>query len=305
LIGSPASATDTPGNLADLSLEDLGNIQITSVSKHSEPLSNAPASVFVITADDVRRSGATSIPEALRLAPNLQVAQVSASAYAISARGFNNSSANKLLVLIDGRSVYTPLFAGVFWDVQDVMFEDLDRIEVISGPGGTLWGTNAVNGVVNIITRSAAQSQGALAAAGIGNREGDADLRYGGGFGVDGRYRVYVKHVEGSNTETADGTAKPDAWHKTQLGFRADWERPGDRLSLQGDAYQGKEGQPLPGSIAITGVTFALDTISLSEELPNLEIEELVYSENIGAYSNASATWFNGFPPAKVVHVNA
>src|SRR6185369_14049214 len=126
-------------------------------------------SVFVITTEDIRRSGATSLPEALRLAPNLQVAQVSASGYAISARGFNNSSANKLLVLIDGRSVYTPLFSGVFWDVQDVMLEDVERIEVISGPGGTLWGVNAVNGVINIITRTAKSTPGGLAVVNGGN----------------------------------------------------------------------------------------------------------------------------------------
>ena len=152
--------------LKDLSIEELSNIEITSVSKRDEKLSDAPTSVFVITSEDIRRSGATSLPEALRLAPNLQVARVSANEYAISARGFNSSAANKLLVLIDGRSVYSPLFSGVFWDVQDVMLEDIERIEVISGPGGTLWGVNAVNGVINVITRSANQSQGGLAVAG-------------------------------------------------------------------------------------------------------------------------------------------
>src|SRR5207244_10283283 len=131
------------------------NIEVTSVSKRPERLSDAAASIYVITGDEIRRSGATTLPEALRLAPNLQVRQVSAYGYAITARGFNNSSANKLLVLIDGRSVYTPLFSGVFWDAQDILLEDVERIEVISGAGGTLWGVNAVNGVINIITRSA------------------------------------------------------------------------------------------------------------------------------------------------------
>jgi len=134
-----------------MSLEQLANVEVTSVTRQPEALSDAAASIFVITGDDIRRSGATSVPEALRLAPNLEVAQINANSYTISARGFESSS-DKLLVLIDGRSVYTPLFSGVFWDAQGVMLEDIDRIEVISGPGGTLWGINAVNGIINIIT---------------------------------------------------------------------------------------------------------------------------------------------------------
>src|SRR6267154_1391475 len=260
---SAGAAEPDPRDLADLSLEELGNIQITSVSKRAERLSDAAASVFVITAEDIRRSGVTNLPEALRLAPNLQVAQVNADGYAISARGFNGSAANKLLVLIDGRSVYTPLFAGVFWDVQDVMLEDIERIEVISGPGGTLWGVNAVNGVINVITRSAKNTQGGLVAAGIGSRENDVALRYGDTAGADGNYRVYGKYFDRNHTFTADGTTKDDAWHKSQAGFRADWDRPGDQLMVQGNAYKGREGQPLPGSIA-TGASFTLGTISLS-----------------------------------------
>src|SRR6266852_5200663 len=158
-------------DLADLSIEELGNIQITSVSKHSERLADAPASIFVITGEDIRRSGATRLAEALRLAPNLEVARASASSYAISARGFNNTIDNKLLVLIDGRIVYTPVFSGAFWDAQDVMLEDVERIEVISGPGATLWGANAVNGVINVITRRASDSQGALAYGRAGSFE--------------------------------------------------------------------------------------------------------------------------------------
>src|SRR5688572_10704576 len=207
-------------DLADLSLEELSNIEITSVSKRAERLSDAAASVFVITGEDIRRSGVTTLPEALRLAPNLHVAQAHASCYAISARGFNNSAANKLLVLIDGRSVYTPLFSGVFWDVQDVLLEDIERIEVISGPGGTIWGTNAVNGVINVITRSSKDTQGGLAAAHAGNREFGGVLRYGGTFGADGSYRVYGKHLDHDRTATASGAAKTDSWHKSQAGFR-------------------------------------------------------------------------------------
>src|SRR5882672_8591089 len=151
-LAGGAFAQPAQRDLADLSLEELANIQVTSVSGRAERLSDAPASIYVITADDIRRSGATTLPEALRLAPNLQVARLDAGQYAITARGFNNAIGNKLLVLIDGRTVYAPFFSGVQWDQQDVMLEDVDRIEVISGPGGTLWGTNAVNGVINVVT---------------------------------------------------------------------------------------------------------------------------------------------------------
>ncbi|HTA64018.1 MAG TPA: TonB-dependent receptor plug domain-containing protein, partial [Xanthomonadaceae bacterium] len=191
---SPAFADEpSGGNLGDLSLEQLGNVDVTSVSRKSERLADAAASIYVITNDDIRRSGATSLPEALRLAPNLEVARVDASTYAISARGFNNALGNKLLVLIDGRSVYTPLFSGVFWDAQDVVLEDVERIEVISGPGAALWGANAVNGVINVITRSAAQTQGALVGIdGSGDRS-DVVARYGGQLAADGFFRVYAK----------------------------------------------------------------------------------------------------------------
>src|SRR5438132_8445228 len=178
LLIAPGMRAQQETPLVHLGLEDLMNIEVTSVSKRPERLSDAAASIYVITGDEIRRSGATTLPEVLRLAPNLQVGQVSAYGYAITARGFNNSSANKLLVLIDGRSVYTPLFSGVFWDAQDILLEDVERIEVISGPGGTLWGVNAVNGVINVITRSAAQTQGALVAAGAGNPESRVSARY-------------------------------------------------------------------------------------------------------------------------------
>ncbi len=187
----------------DLSLEQLSEVEVTSVSRRPERLQDAAASIFVISADDIRRSGATTLPEALRIAPNLQVAQVSASAYAISARGANNGIGNKLLVLIDGRTVYSPLFSGVFWDAQDVMLEDVERIEVISGPGATLWGANAVNGVINVITRPARDTQGGLVAAGGGNTEAGTAFRYGGAFGSDGHYRVYGKGFNQFNTERA------------------------------------------------------------------------------------------------------
>jgi iron complex outermembrane receptor protein len=252
--------------LADMSLEELGNVRVMSVSKKVEPLADAAASVFVISAQDIRRSGAVSLPEALRLAPNLQVAQPSAYGYAISARGFNgsNSSApNKLLVLIDGRSVYSPLFAGVFWDVQDLMLEDIERIEVISGPGGTLWGLNAVNGVINIITRNAADTQGALLVAGADNRESNAAVRFGGTIGDDGHYRVYSKYLDRRHSSSEAHVPIDDAGHKAQVGFRADWGDADSRWSVHGAAYRGAEGQPAPGSVA-TGAPIALGDIQLS-----------------------------------------
>ncbi|MBW8847551.1 MAG: TonB-dependent receptor [Burkholderiales bacterium] len=260
-----AWAAATPGSLVDLSLEELGNVTITSTAKREQRLADAPASLFVITADDIRRSGATRLPEALRLAPNLHVAEIyGGGGYAISARGFNSSSANKLLVLIDGRSVYTPLFAGVFWDVQDVAMEDIERIEVSSGPGSTLWGVNAVNGVINVITRSAAATRGTLVSVAAGNEEHASVLRHGLALGNGGDLRVFVKRTDQRATETAAGTPVDDAGHLLRGGFRADWGRSGDRFTLLGNAYRGNHGQPLPGSISITGVKFALDTIRVS-----------------------------------------
>ncbi len=260
-FGPIAHAAAPP--LADLSLEELLNIEITSVSKRPERLTDAAASVFVITRDDIRRSGARSLPEALRLAPNLQVARASASAYAISARGFNSNARNKLLVLIDGRSVYSPLFSGVFWDVQDVMLEDVERIEVISGPGGTLWGTNAVNGIINVITRSAKDTQGGLLALGAGNHESEGAMRYGGNLGTNGHYRIYGKYFDIDQTRTTTDTPRDDAWHKGQIGFRTDWADGADTFSINGNAYRGAAGQPAPGTIS-TGTPFALGTIRLS-----------------------------------------
>src|SRR2546426_4869145 len=245
--------TGKPSDLADLSLEELANLEVTSVSRRAERLSDAPASVFVITGDDIRRSGATSLPEALRLAPNLEVARVDSRQYAISARGFNNTIANKLLVLIDGRTVYTPLFSGVFWDAQDTLLEDVDRIEVISGPGATLWGANAVNGVINVITRRAAETQGNLLVAGAGNLERGAAARQGGKLGVDGAFRVYGKISDRDHTSRADGTSVHDSWDSGQAGFRADWGTAAGAFTLQGDAYRGTIDSATGGDIRISG----------------------------------------------------
>ncbi len=234
-------ATGQELDLANLSLEELGQIQVTSVSGRAEPWASAPASVYVITSDDISRSGVTSLPEALRLAPNLFVARVDTAQYAISARGFNSVIANKLLVLIDGRTIYTPLFSGVFWEMQDILLEDIERIEVISGPGGTLWGTNAVNGVVNIITRGAEDTQGLFVTATAGNRETQAGLRLGGTLGGHGHFRVYAKGSKLENSERGDGEAVRDDWERAQAGFRADLDDVAHgRLTLQGDMYSGR-----------------------------------------------------------------
>lgn len=254
-------------DIADMSIEELANIQVTSVSKKPEQLADAAASVFVITAEDIRRSGAPSLPDVLRMAPNLQVAQSSGSAYNVSARGMNGvdgAGPNKLLVLIDGRSVYTPLFSGVFWDTQDVLLEDIERIEVISGPGGTLWGVNAVNGVINITTRNARETQGSQLVLAGRDRGADASFRVGGASGANGAWRVYGKFLKRAHTELVGGGRVDDAWHKSQIGFRADWVLGEDRISVNGNAYTGSIGQPLPGSVSIRGTKFQLDTISIS-----------------------------------------
>jgi iron complex outermembrane receptor protein len=228
----------TPAGLARLSIEELADIEVSSVSKRPERLADAPAAVYVITREDIRRSGAVSLPEALRLAPNLQVARVSSNSWAISARGFNNSSANKLLVMIDGRTVYTPLHSGVFWDVQDVLVADVERIEVVSGPGGTLWGANAVNGIINVITRPAQQSVGTVASVAGGTDENGLTLRHGVGFDDGSALRGYVKTQRFDNSERRNGTDLPDAWNRQQLGFRADFGKSAN-WTVQGDVYQG------------------------------------------------------------------
>src|SRR3989449_2450068 len=241
--------------LKQLSIEQLMNLQVTSVSKRPERLSQTASAIQVITQEDIRRSGAASLPEALRLATNLQVAQVDSRQWAISARGFNSTTANKLLVLIDGRTVYTPLFSGVFWDVQDVLLSDVERIEVISGPGATLWGANAVNGVINVITKDAKETGGLLVSGGGGTElRGQGSARYGGGLGAHGNYRIYGKAFSRDPTLLPSGQDAPDDWHMGQGGFRLDWGAPdSNRLSLHGDWYDGRIAQASPGHIGVSG----------------------------------------------------
>jgi len=223
-----------------MSMEDLMNLQVTSVSKRTQKVADAAAAIFVITQEDIRRSGATSIPEALRLVPGLEVARIDQNKWAIGSRGFNGRFDNKLLVLIDGRSVYTPLFSGVYWNVEDVMLEDVDRIEVIRGPGATLWGANAVDGVINVITKKAKSTQSAIVTAGAGTEERAAGgVRYGGKLGDNTYYRAYTKYFDWGPSAYPSGMTAHDGWDALRGGFRADWTPAGaNSLTLQGDIYR-------------------------------------------------------------------
>src|SRR5437763_8386467 len=241
--------------LKKLSIEQLMNLQVTSVSKRPERLSQTASAIQVITQEDIRRSGASSLAEALRLAANLQVSQVDARQWAISARGFNSTTANKLLVLIDGRTVYTPLFSGVFWDAQDVSLSEIDRIEVISGPGATLWGANAVNGVINVITKEVKDTPGLSLVGGGGTAlQGFGTARYGSTLGPRANFRLYGKGFARDRTLLPNGLDATDDWHMGQGGFRLDWDASvSNRLTLQSDLYDGRSNQPSGGDIAISG----------------------------------------------------
>lgn len=237
-----------------MSFDELVNVEVTSVSRRPEALSRVASAIQVITQDDIRRSGATRLPEALRLATNLEVAQIDSSQWAISARGFNGALANKLLVLIDGRTVYSPLFAGVFWDAQDVLLEDIDRIEVISGPGATVWGSNAVNGVINITTKSASSSHGLFLDGGGGTElQGFASVRYGGAVTPAASVRLYGKYLTRDSTAVPNGRDAANDWQMGQGGFRVDWKPSTANLfTLQGDLYQDRirSGGPNPPASA-------------------------------------------------------
>ncbi len=224
---APEQSTSSGGRVEifkRMSLEELMNQTVTSVSRAPEPFGQAPSAIQVITGEDIQRSGASSIPEALRLADNLEVAQINSHDWAISARGFDANLADKLLVLIDGRAVYTPLYGGVLWNVQDYLLEDIDRIEVISGPGGTQWGANAVNGVINITTKSAKDTQGLYLEAGGGNELRDyTGLRFGGALGSNVFFRVYGKYFDRSDEVFSENGSKAnDSWNMGQGGFRLD-----------------------------------------------------------------------------------
>jgi iron complex outermembrane receptor protein len=237
--GSPSNI---PDDLTRLTLEELMDIQVTSVSKGPEDFSKAASAIFFLTQEDLRRSGVNTIPEALRMVPGVQVSQIDSSTWAISARGFNSRFANKLLVLIDGRSVYTHVFAGVFWDEQDLVLEDVERIEVIRGPGGTLWGANAMNGIINIITKNSKETLGGQVSAGGGNLDRFiGSIRYGEKVGDNAAVRVWGKYYNRSNLDDLQGNPAPDEFESGRGGMRLDWDvSETNSLTLQGDVFAGE-----------------------------------------------------------------
>jgi iron complex outermembrane recepter protein len=310
LLGQNATAQaaagpePTTGDLKQLSLDDLMNVQVTSVAKEPQKLLQAAAAIQVITAEDIRRSGATSIPEALRLADNLEVAQINAHDWAISARGFNADLANKLLVLIDGRVVYTPLYGGVLWNVQDYLLQDIDRIEVISGPGGTLWGANAVNGVINIVTKSATATQGLYVSGGGGNQLREQEgLRYGTQMG-DTAVRFYGKYTDYGDEATATGTNAQDGWHMARGGFRMDTQATSqDLLTLQGDLYNGTEDDGAIGEAGQSGgnVLGRWTHTAASGASMSLQVYyDHTYLQDPVAASPPRPPFYTGFPAASL-----
>ncbi|MBL0320057.1 MAG: TonB-dependent receptor [Alphaproteobacteria bacterium] len=258
-------ATEEVKELLNTSLTDIlkqQNIRVTSVSKKAEKLSDAAASIYVVTAEDIRRSGLTSIPEILRLVPGIQVSQITSNKWAISARGFTDQIAAKMLVIIDGRSIYTPLFSGVNWDEHDLMIEDIDRIEVIRGPGGTLWGANAVNGVINIVTKKAKDTPATLMTATYGNYEnGTAGVRKGGQIGENVFYRVYGKYFDRGESQTNSNQGAGDSWQMKQSGFRIDAENiENNSFTLQGDLFRSNQDRDVILPTLTTPFTERLDS---------------------------------------------
>ena len=257
---------DLPSDLTRLTLEELMDIQVTSVSKGEEDFFKAASAIFVITQEDLRRSGVNTIPEALRMVPGVQVAQIDSSTWAISARGFNSWFANKLLVMIDGRSVYTHVFAGVFWDEQDLVLEDVERIEVIRGPGGTLWGANAVNGVINIITKNAHQTIGGQISAGGGSLDRYiGSIRYGEKIGDNAAVRVWGKYYNRDNLDDLQGNPAPDQFQSGRGGIRFDWDASeSNSFTFQSDVYEGDYKSKTSGAVTSLAPPTASDISSAS-----------------------------------------
>lgn len=277
-LAAPARAQRPSGggdSLGDLDLEQLAQVRITSVSRTPETVGEATAAVFVVSREDIRRSGATSLPEALRLAPGLQVVRLGAQNWSITSRGFADFTTNKLLVLIDGRAIYSPLLAGVFWDAQLLPVDDIERIEVILGPGGTLWGSNAVNGVINVITRAATSTTGGLVAARVGTEQHiNSSARYGVPLGTRGAVRVYGTYIDREPIELADGSDAEDDWQSGAGGFRMDLDAGSrDHLTVQGDAYR------------------ASSQASVREALPDPPFARMVLSPLDLSGLNALARW--------------
>ena len=262
----PAAFASPAADATWLSLEELMSIEVSSAAKRPQRLVDAATAIYAIGREDIRRSGATNIPELLRTVPGVQVSRIDASRYAVSIRGFSNRYSGKLLVLQDGRSLYNPLFSGTYWEAQDVVLEDVERIEVIRGSGGTLWGANAVNGVINIITRNAKDTQGTFVEAKGGSLENGVALRHGGELGEDGHFRAYAKLDKHDPLDTPTGQDAHDAWDQKRAGFRMDMApRPADTVTVQGDVYQTRAQQSsllMPSPTATP--SFVPDTARLS-----------------------------------------
>ncbi len=272
-------------SLADLSLEELQNVVVTSVSRRDQPLLDAAASIYVISGEEIRRLGATTLPEALRLAPNLQVAAIDARQYAVSARGFNGNISNKLLVMVDGRTIYSPLFSGVFWDAQDFVPSAIDRIEVISGPAGATWGTNAVHGVINVVTLSAAKRQGAHVTTNVGNLERSIVGRYGFVLGADIAVSAHLKRFERDASEVAGAGNAGDSSRGTSAGFRADWARGGDTVMLKAGVYNGTtDSRPIYGAVDLSGSNLTARWSRRLDDTSNFDVQ--VYFDNTKRLDN-------------------
>jgi iron complex outermembrane recepter protein len=286
-LAVPVWSDQKPDDLTNQSLEDLMNIQVTSVSKTGQTLSHTASAVFVITQEDIRRSGATNIPDLLRMVPGMDVAQINGNTWAITARGFNARFGNELLVLVDGRAVYTDTFGGVFWDVLDPPLEDILRIEVIRGPGGSVWGANAVNGVANIITKKASDTHGGLLVAGGGNvDQGFGTAQYGGTLGKQTDYRVYAKYLNQDHLPDSAGQDGGDGWHMLHGGFRADSNLSAkDTLMIQGDMYVAREGIP---TISFPSVTST--ELQSVEEIGNLSgaFVQGIWNHALSSHSDTS-----------------
>jgi iron complex outermembrane receptor protein len=289
-------SSDESEDLTRLSLQDLANLEVTSVSKAAEGLRRASASIYVITHDEIMRSGANSLMEALRLAPNLLVTQLSATNYVISARGLSGNPgaqnfSNKLLMLIDGRSVYTPLYSGIYSDAQDVLLEDVDRIEIISGPGATLWGANAMNGVINVITRASYLTQGTFIDAAAGNQDQDLSARYGGRSDGALSYRAYALGFHRAAEEQPNGASADDGWTKGQTGFRSDWSTDRDSATLQGDVYRAAEQEFMNTDGSIAGANL-LGRYQHRTEHSDLQVQSYVdQTERFGPESSGGGAF--------------
>ena len=272
LLLAPLPAQQPKVDLTAFSLEDLANIKVTSVSRKEQKLFEAASAIFVITSDDIRRSGMSNLAEILRMAPGLDIAQIDANKWSTTARGFGERYPDKMLVLLDGRTLYSPLTSGVTWDVQETLLEDIERIEIIRGPGATLWGSNAVNGVINIITKNAADTRGFLGGATLADQDrSSGTVRYGGHIAPAGYARGWAQYFDRDGSRQSTGPNAPDGWHDLRAGFRADWDLfSQSNLTLVGDLYRGRSGTTIPGIISLwpplTG-TFVDKAISTGGDL--------------------------------------